>query len=77
VPRQLFLYRASEPLIPPPSGFELGAFDVDLVELSSRYRGREVRLTESFERSGVGRRRVTLLRYSARADRYVVYSPKL
>jgi hypothetical protein len=76
-PRHVFLYRAAEPLMPPPSGFELKDFDVALVELSFRYRGLEVRLTETFDREGAERRRVTLLRYSIRADRYVVYSPKL
>ena len=76
-PRHVFLYRATEPLMPPPPGFELSSFEVDLVELSSRYRGLEVRLTETFDRQDVDRRRVMLLRYSARADRYVVYSPKL
>ena len=77
VPRHVFLYRATEPLLPPPPGFELSSFDVDLVELSTRFRGLEVRLTETFDRQGVARQRVILMRYSVRADRYVVYSPKL
>jgi hypothetical protein len=62
---------------PPPPGYELTRFDVDLVELSSRYRGTEIRVAEFFTRQRAERRRVTLLRYSVRADRYVVYSPKL
>jgi hypothetical protein len=69
------VYRAEEPLIPPPPGWELAGFDVDLVELSSRYRGTEIRLVETFTREGRDRRRVTLLRYAPRADRYVIYRP--
>jgi hypothetical protein len=78
LPRFLFLYRADEPLLPPPRGASLARFEVTLVELSSRYPGTEIRLVETFSRDGAGsRRRVTLLRYSRRADRYVIYSPKL
>jgi hypothetical protein len=77
LPRFIFLYRADEPLLPPPPSYELARFEVAVVELSTRYRGREIRLTETFTRSGTEKRRVQLLRYSSRADRYVMYSPKL
>lgn len=76
-PRFLFLYQGEDPLIPPPRGLDLSAFEVSLVELTRRYRGREVRLVETFVRGQTERRRTTLLRYSAKADRYLIYSPKL
>ena len=77
LPRFLFLYRADEPLLPAPAGARMDRFDVGLVELSSWYRGTEIRLTETFTRGPVKQRRTMLLRYSRRADRYVIYSPKL
>lgn len=76
-PRFLFLYRGDDPLLPPPRGFDLTSFDVNLVQLTTRYRGREIRLLETFTRAQTETRRTTLLRYSAIADRYVIYSPKL
>jgi hypothetical protein len=75
--RYLFRYQAAEPLLPPPGGSTLVRFDVALTELSSRYRGTEIRLIETFEHPSGDKRRTTLLRYSRLADRYVVYSPKL
>ena len=77
VPRFVFLYRAAEPLLPPPPSSRLAGFDVTVVELRSRYRGREIRLTETFTRPRGEQKRTILLRYSPPADRYVVYSPKL
>jgi hypothetical protein len=77
VPRSLFLYRTSEPLLPPPRGVGLSRFDVQLVELSSRYAGPEIRVRETFMRRGIEQQRTMLLRYSRLADHYVIYSPKL
>ena len=77
VPRLLFVYRADKPLLPPPRGHTLAGFDVEIAELSSRYRGAEIRLVEMFGGTATERRRVTLLRYSPRGDRYVIYRPKL
>jgi hypothetical protein len=71
------LYRGDDPLLPPPPGFDLTAFDISVVPLTTRYRGKELRLRETFAREQEETRRTTLLRYSARADRYVIYSPKL
>jgi hypothetical protein len=76
-PRFLFLYRGDEPLLPPPAGFDLTAFEIRVMQLSTRYLGKELRLRETFRRGQEETRRTTLLRYSARADRYVIYRPKL
>lgn len=76
-PRFLFVYRGDDPLIPPPQGFDLTAFDVSVVQLTTRFRGSEIRLLEIFSRGQTQIRRATLLRYSAAADRYVIYSPKV
>jgi hypothetical protein len=73
VPRFLFRYRADAPPLPPPRGHTLTGFDVELVELSTRYRGLEIRLVEMFGGMGTEKRRVTFLRYSPRTDRYVIY----
>jgi hypothetical protein len=77
MPRFLFTYRGDDPLIPPPRGSDLAAFDVSIVELSRRYRGKEIRLVETFAVGAAETQRTTLLRYSAMADRYLIYSPKL
>jgi hypothetical protein len=76
-PRFLFVYRGDDPLMPPPPGFDLTAFDVSVVQLTTRFRGSEIRLRETFARGQTEMRRMTLLRYSAPADRYVVYRPSL
>jgi hypothetical protein len=76
-PRFLFVYRGDDPLVPPPQGFDLAAFDVSVVQLTTRFRGREIRLLETFTRGQTQKLRTTLLRYSAAADRYVIYRPRL
>lgn len=76
-PRYLFRYESSEPLLPPPGAAELVTFNVDLVQLTARYQGSEIRLAETFKRGTERFTRTILLRYSRRADRYLVYSPKL
>jgi hypothetical protein len=73
VPRLLFVYRSDDPPLPPPVGYTPTDFDVELLELSKRYRGLEVRLVELFGGRGPEMRRVTLLRYSRQGDRYVTY----
>jgi hypothetical protein len=76
-PRYLFRYESSEPLLPPPRAAELTEFNVAPVQLSSRYKGLEIRLAETFKRGNERFTRTMLLRYSPRADRYVVYRPQL
>lgn len=77
MPRFLLIYQANDPAIPPPRGWDLSGFDAFVGELTRRYPGREIRLVETFIRGQAERRRTMLLRYSSKADRYVIYSPKL
>jgi hypothetical protein len=75
-PRFLFAYRADAPPVRPPPGATPIAFDVTLANITSRYRGQEVRIAETFADTAGERRRLTFLRYRAAGDRYVVYAVK-
>lgn len=73
--RTLFRYVAAESERPA-RGFELVQFTVDVVELDSRFAGRELRVTEQFQTPPMlsSIHRETLHRYVRARDRFVVYA---
>lgn len=74
-PRTLFRYVAARAQ-PPQPGLQLTSFRVELHELKTSFPGRELTLSEEFQRPPMlsSFMRVSQHRYVRRGDRYVVYA---
>ena len=78
----LFRYSSVDPSPRPPKGYAVAGFGIRYQDLTARYRGKEIELTEGLA-SGhdalccPSRKRISRWRYDPRKDRYVRYRARV